>query len=392
MGAVTDPAFPVSTDAAVDLVSGVLATLEAGATTGLRCGGGADWNVVQGAGPQILATPAGPELAAQAGALDRFLERGGWVAWGAVPTEGPLGGGVDRLWRTLSGLWCQLVRAGVDPVRLRSQAMVTPLGGLGRHHVDQAGQHARPGRPPGRAPVRPGHRPAPQRRRLTAAAVSGSRSPAGGRWPLAADARRLRCRLMAEVPGAAGRPEPGSGRAGGRAAPADRVPQPPLLRARRPRAPRRRVRPARPATAGSRRPTPSWPPPTRPPSKVGGAASTTFAPVVHRAPMMSLDNAMSAGELQAWGERLVRLLDRGADAEPIGYACELKIDGLALSLTYENGRFTLGATRGDGRVGEDVTANIRTIADVPDTAARRARPTCWRCGARSTCRSTRSRR
>jgi hypothetical protein len=140
MGAVTDAAFPLSTDSAVDLVSSVLATLEGRATTGLRCGGGADWNVVQGAGPQILATPAGPELASQAGALDRFLERGGWVAWGAVPTEGPVGTGVDRLWRTLSALWCQLVRAGVDPMRLRTQAMVTPLGGLGRHHVDQAGK------------------------------------------------------------------------------------------------------------------------------------------------------------------------------------------------------------------------------------------------------------
>ena len=91
--------------------------------------------------------------------------------------------------------------------------------------------------------------------------------------------------------------------------------------------------------------------------------------------MMSLDNAMSADELQAWGERLVRLLDQGDDAEPIGFVCELKIDGLAMSLAYEGGRFTLGATRGDGRVGEDVTANIRTIADVPDTLPDgRARP------------------
>jgi hypothetical protein len=107
--------------------------------TGLRCGGGADWHVVQGAGPQILAVPVLPDLAAQAGALDRFLESGGWVAWGAVPTEGPFGSGIDRLWRGLSALWCQLVRAGVDPSRLRCQALVTPIGGLGRHHVSQAG-------------------------------------------------------------------------------------------------------------------------------------------------------------------------------------------------------------------------------------------------------------
>ena len=136
--AVADPGFPLGTEAAVDLVSGVLATLEPGAVTGLRCGGGADWHVVLEAGPQILAVPASDDLAEQAGALDRFLDRGGWVAWAAVTTEGPIGSSVDRLWRHLSGLWCQLVRSGVDPVRLRTQALVTPIGGLGRHLVDQA--------------------------------------------------------------------------------------------------------------------------------------------------------------------------------------------------------------------------------------------------------------
>jgi hypothetical protein len=135
---ITDPDFPLCPDDAVDMVSGVLATLEGRAVTGLRCGGGADWHLVQGAGPQILAMPASTDVAEQSGALDRFLDGGGWVAWGAVPTEGPVGSGVDRLWRHLAGLWCQLVRAGVDPARLRSQAIVTPGGGLGRHHVSQA--------------------------------------------------------------------------------------------------------------------------------------------------------------------------------------------------------------------------------------------------------------
>ena len=55
-----------------------------------------------------------------------------------MTTEGPIGSGVDRLWRHLSGLWCQLVRTGVDPVRLRTQALITPIGGLGRHLVAQA--------------------------------------------------------------------------------------------------------------------------------------------------------------------------------------------------------------------------------------------------------------
>ena len=99
-----------------------------------------------------------------------------------------------------------------------------------------------------------------------------------------------------------------------------------------------------------------------PSSSVGGAVSATFAPVVHAVPMMSLDNAMDADELSAWGERLVRGLD-GSEARLV---CELKIDGLAMSLRYEAGVLVHAATRGDGRVGEDVTANVRTIADVPE--------------------------
>ena len=104
-----------------------------------------------------------------------------------------------------------------------------------------------------------------------------------------------------------------------------------------------------------------------PAQSVGGVASATFAPVVHAVPMMSLDNAMDVDELVAWGERV----RRGLDGEPVRYVCELKIDGLAMSLRYEAGRLVSAATRGDGRVGEDVTANVRTIADIPgslDTA------------------------
>lgn len=94
---------------------------------------------------------------------------------------------------------------------------------------------------------------------------------------------------------------------------------------------------------------------------VGGAPSVAFAPVRHRVPMTSLDNAMDAAELAAWGERAAR----GLGGEPARYVCELKIDGLAMSLRYEGGVFVQAATRGDGRVGEDVTANVATIAAVP---------------------------
>jgi DNA ligase (NAD+) len=99
-----------------------------------------------------------------------------------------------------------------------------------------------------------------------------------------------------------------------------------------------------------------------PSGQVGSAISAAFAPVTHRVPMMSLDNAMDADELRAWADRVVKGLDGAVPT----FVCELKFDGLAISLRYEHGRFVQAATRGDGRVGEDVTANVATIDDVPD--------------------------
>lgn len=100
---------------------------------------------------------------------------------------------------------------------------------------------------------------------------------------------------------------------------------------------------------------------TSPTQRVSGTAPTTFAPVTHRVPMTSLDNAMDAAELRAWGERV----QRGLAGAPAQYVCELKIDGVAMSVRYERGAFVQAATRGDGRVGEDVTANVATIAALP---------------------------
>ena len=97
------------------------------------------------------------------------------------------------------------------------------------------------------------------------------------------------------------------------------------------------------------------------PTQIIGSGFTTFDPVTHRVPMTSLDNAMDSKELQAWGERLVK----GLGDVKMQFACELKIDGLALSIRYENGLLVQAATRGDGKVGEDVTANILTISVVP---------------------------
>ena len=108
--------------------------------------------------------------------------------------------------------------------------------------------------------------------------------------------------------------------------------------------------------------------PDSPTQQVGGGASATFAAVTHRVPMMSLDNAFSFDELVAWGTRAERGLS-AADAGPMRFVCELKIDGLAMSVRYENGRLVQAATRGDGRTGEDVTANVKTIKAVPHRIA-----------------------
>ena len=97
------------------------------------------------------------------------------------------------------------------------------------------------------------------------------------------------------------------------------------------------------------------------PTVTVGGAVTTFDPVVHRVPMTSLDNAMDEKELAEWGERVAK----GLPDEAVRYVCELKIDGLAISIRFENGAYAQAATRGDGRTGEDVTANVRTIAALP---------------------------
>lgn len=92
-------------------------------------------------------------------------------------------------------------------------------------------------------------------------------------------------------------------------------------------------------------------------------ASATFAPVEHEVPMMSLDKAFDTDEFDAWHARLLRAVGEGRELG--AFACELKFDGLAISARYEDGKLVRAATRGDGRVGEDVTANVATIANVP---------------------------
>jgi DNA ligase (NAD+) len=106
---------------------------------------------------------------------------------------------------------------------------------------------------------------------------------------------------------------------------------------------------------------PEWITPDSPSQRVGGEATNTFDEVIHGVPMLSLNNALTDDEAQAFDRRC----REGLALDEIEYSCELKFDGLAISLLYEHGVFKRAATRGDGSIGEDVTANVRTIRSIP---------------------------
>ena len=101
--------------------------------------------------------------------------------------------------------------------------------------------------------------------------------------------------------------------------------------------------------------------PDSPTQRVGGTVSKEFAEVYHRFPMLSLGNTYSEDDLVEFDNRV----RKGLDGAEFAYICELKFDGVALSLTYENGILTQGATRGDGTRGDDITNNVRTIRTMP---------------------------
>ena len=107
---------------------------------------------------------------------------------------------------------------------------------------------------------------------------------------------------------------------------------------------------------------PDWVTPDSPTQRVGGAPAEGFRAVEHAVPMLSLDNALSAEELTSFDSRVRRWLGR---SEPMTYTAEPKYDGVAVTLRYEGGAFAQGATRGDGRRGEDITHNLRTVKTIP---------------------------
>ena len=130
--------------------------------------------------------------------------------------------------------------------------------------------------------------------------------------------------------------------------------------------------------------------PDSPSQRVGGRPVEGFASVEHGVPMLSLDNTYDQQEVTAFDERLRRALaDAGAVPATVDYVAELKIDGLSISLAYEDGRLVRGVTRGDGFRGEDVTSNVRTIRAIPLRISGRV-PGHIEVRGRSTCRGPRS--
>lgn len=133
-----EESFPIAPDTAIDLMSGALAAVERDAIVGLHSCAGVSPAPLVAAGPQILSIPAVDVSSEDASVLAHFVNSGGWVAWGVVPTDGPIGTTSDRWWKKLSTLWCSLTEAGCDPLRLRRQALVTPVCGLALHSDDSA--------------------------------------------------------------------------------------------------------------------------------------------------------------------------------------------------------------------------------------------------------------
>jgi len=139
LGQAMHPGFPLVPEQTVDIVSGALASATgAGATVnGVHCCAAVDWSLVLHAGPDLVSTPATHEVVGDSAALAAFLERGGWVAWGVVPTDGPFAQRYETHWHRLNEVWQSLTSAGCDPVRLRTQSLLTPACGLAFHDEAQ---------------------------------------------------------------------------------------------------------------------------------------------------------------------------------------------------------------------------------------------------------------
>ena len=127
---------PLEREQAVDLLSASLAATSC--MTGVHVCGDGDLRLAFEAGPAVLGVPVSDALITDADVLARHIDADGWVAWGAVPTDRPIGDSTDAHWRRLAAVWCELTRRGCDPVRLRTRGVITPACGLAGHGLTQA--------------------------------------------------------------------------------------------------------------------------------------------------------------------------------------------------------------------------------------------------------------
>jgi hypothetical protein len=137
------PGFPIPPDEAIDRMSGAMAALPTSTLAGVHCCGPVDVATMLASGPGVISLPVTEDLVDWAGYLSRFIDDGGIVAWGVVATTGPVPSLSERPWRELSDLWCALVQRGCDPVRLRTNSLVSPQCGLSGHSVSVARRIAR---------------------------------------------------------------------------------------------------------------------------------------------------------------------------------------------------------------------------------------------------------
>jgi len=137
------PDFPIPPDLAIDVMSSAMASLSHEILTGIHCPRHCDVATMLASGPGVISVPVADDLVDWAGYLDRFLGDGGVIAWGIVPSNGPVSATPERYWRQLSDVWCELVRRGCDPVALRRQSMITPGGNLDAYAVSVARRLAR---------------------------------------------------------------------------------------------------------------------------------------------------------------------------------------------------------------------------------------------------------
>jgi hypothetical protein len=138
VGRLWERGSPLSRDEVIDALSSAMAAGEPLIDMGVHCCHVDDIALVVEAGPHVLSVPVPPRRPDVAVLFGRFLAAGGWIAWGAVPTTGPIGSTAARSWGRLAATWTDLARVGCDPDRLRSQALLTPQCGLGAHGIDAA--------------------------------------------------------------------------------------------------------------------------------------------------------------------------------------------------------------------------------------------------------------